>query len=194
MRAFPPEADHAPPGRLFIVNRGPYGFGYHQCDRCECSIAAESPAPLNNRPHKNPRSGEQCRSKTFAKKIDLGHIFNTDVLQIRFARAIPPLSFGSSVESAQNFGRTITEATRLAAIRMLELDSRSLRGTFQINDARLYVTLYDNVPGGAGYVGRISEPPYGIDKLLEAALSVLDCSEECASSCRRCPNDYAKQG
>lgn len=66
------------------------------------------------------------------------------------------------------------------------LDSRSIRATFQLDGRKLFVTLYDAVPGGAGYVVHLGDAGYGIDRLVENAAVVLDCPDNCASSCRRC--------
>jgi hypothetical protein len=196
MRAFPPAGQAELAGRLFLVNRGPHGYGYHVCDRCEYATAATSASPAKNHRHVNPRKGEECRSTELRKKVDLGHRFNTDVRQLRFSRLIPDLN-GSDVfdltSPAGQFGRTVAEAMRLAAIRMLGLDSRSIRATFQIDGRQLFVTLYDAVPGGAGYVVRLGDPPHGVDKLFEEAGLVLDCPAKCAFSCRRCLNDYGNQ-
>lgn len=188
LRAFPPPEDKAMEGRLFIANKGPFGHGYWQCPLCEYSEPAKAADATLKRRHNSPRWGDVCRNPDLRRRTDLGHIFNTDVRQIRFARMIPSMG---STEAERDFARTVAEAMRLAASDVLQLDGRDIRATFQTSSGYLIVTLYDNVPGGAGYVVRLGEPPYSIEGLLKAAVRRLTCT--CASSCRNCLNEYSNQ-
>jgi hypothetical protein len=188
LRAFPPPEDKAMAGCLFIANKGPFGHGYWQCPLCEYSEPAKTPDNALKRRHTSPRWGEVCRTPDLRRRTDLGHIFNTDVRQIRFARMIPAMG---TAEAERDFARTVAEAIRLAAADILQLDGRDIRATFQVSSGYLIVTLYDNVSGGAGYVVRLGEPPYSIEGLLKVAVRRLTCI--CASSCRNCLNEYSNQ-
>ena len=179
-------------GRLFAVNRGIYGGGYLRCSRCEHA----EPAPLDSRfgkskesPHKSPRTGERCPQTTLTSAVDLGHEFETDVRVFAFQRAMP--------RDADGFPRTLAEAVRLAAVRLLPADTRDLGATFQIDRGHQpVVILYDAVAGGAGFARRIgaTDPrAIKIAHLVNKTVSILDCTAGCASSCIKCLNDYGNQ-
>lgn len=130
-----------------------------------------------------------------AQKEDLGHEFRTDVLQIRFARPVPfppevPLEERDTWED--RFLRTLVEAVRQAAARLLEVEEREISGT-----ARLWrfgypeIVLYDTVAGGAGYCQMLVER--GLRALLERSACVLECPAYCSHSCRACLQTYGNQ-
>ena len=183
-------------GRMFILNRGAHGGGYLRCKKCEYSVPATQDAKhgkVIKEKHENPRTGNRCPVEELKQPVDLGHIFETDVRVFAFDMHIPPTDdSGESIE--ENFLRTLAEALRLAAIRLLQIDSRDLVATFQQNHTRPVTILFDSVPGGAGYARRIgSERALTVTRLVRTAVSILHCPAECASSCVRCLNDYGNQ-
>ena len=195
--AFSGDDDKDVRGRLFIVNRGPHGGGYLRCTKCEYA----APAPLNARygkpvkdNHRNPRTGETCPVTELRSPIDLGHIFETDVRAFAFAKRLPSLEDNTQDDAKESFLRTLAEALRLASVRLLQIDSRDLAATFQIDGNRPVAILYDSTPGGAGYSRRIgSGGAFSTENLIKGAVSVLDCPADCASSCTKCLNDYGNQ-
>ena len=206
-----PRSDSASPeGRLVVINRGSKGFGFLRCSWCEHAESAKpiSAKPASGKPvtwkqtlstHRNPRTGDPCKAPGGPMSVqatDLAHIFETDVVQIRFARHIPAPADAdpSSGSGTESFLRTLSEALRLAAGRVVRVDRRDLRSTFIIAGEGPVVAIYDNVPGGAGYSLRIGTEEAPIRALLEEAASILECrSGQCASSCRACINDYGNQ-
>ena len=195
--AFPMDGDEDLRGRLFIVNRGPYGAGYLRCPKCEHA----APAPLDARygklvkdKHSNPRTGESCPVTELRSPVDLGHIFETDVRAFAFAKPLPSFEGNSGDDATEGFLRTLVEAFRLASVRLLQTDSRDLAATFQMDGNRPVTILYDSVPGGAGYSRRIgSGGAFSTENLVKEAVGVLDCPADCASSCTKCLNDYGNQ-
>jgi hypothetical protein len=191
--ATPEPGSQVTAGELFVVNRGPKGFGYWRCRRCEYAAAATEPRAVNadKVKHTNPRSGTGCSSTALSRPIHLGHLFRTDVRQIHFSRAAPPSEAISGDEDAcEGFVRSLVEAVRLSAAELLQVDLRELRATWLMNGSRPDVVLYDGVTGGAGYARRIGqEDP--TRHLLEAVRSRLDC--DCAAACRKCLLDYTNQ-
>ena len=187
-----------PSGRMIVINKGPKGFGYQWCQRCE--YATPSPAFTTSsakiEPHKNPRTGDPCPSEKMFS-IDLGHQFNTDIRAIHIDDSIP--SFASSEdreEKRKNFLRTLSEAMRLAATELLETDSRDLRATIECPNGKPMIVLSDAVPGGAGYCERLlKEPVFSGKKLFEKMRNVLDCPSDkhCDTSCSRCLCEYSNQ-
>lgn len=192
-----PRDGETSPGRLFVVNRGPYGGGYTRCPRCEyaepATVAVRFGKILESK-HKDPRTGEPCPVAELRGAVELGHIFETDVRALAFGKPMPPFEGEDAGERALGFARTIAEALRLGAARLLRTDARDLAATFQLDEARPIVVLYDAVAGGAGYARRLCEGGrLSTRALLERAAEVLDCPADCASSCAKCLNDYANQ-
>lgn len=184
-------------GQLFVVNRGPRGTGYARCPRCEYAVPADSGSRFGKRStkkHTNPRTGETCSQTELQLPIDLAHIFFTDVRTLYFSKPVPAVAEAPELEGAsrEGFVRTLCEALRLAAAKLLDADSRDLRATFQIRDGYPLVILYDQVAGGAGFVARLCEGGTRSTRhLIDEAIGVLDCT--CESSCGRCLQDYANQ-
>lgn len=185
-------------GQLFVLNKGPKGAGYHRCSRCEHAQAAEMKDRFR-RPtvaHKDPRSGEKCAAEQLQSPINLGHIFETDVRAFRFSAPlpVPPADELDAQEYKNRFTRTLGEALRMTASKLLDADSRDLAATMQLDAGRPVAVLYDTVPGGAGYVRRLSEGgTLSMSKLIEGAIRLLNCPASCTSTCRQCLSDYSNQ-
>ena len=139
--------------------------------------------------HKDPRSGDPCPVEMLSHPIDLGHVFETDIRAIHFAR---PISGG---ETREGFCRTVAEAVRIASCRLLETDSRDLRTGTEIKSSGLTVILSDTVTGGAGYCRRlVADQRFRMSAIIAATREVLDCSNKaCFTSCSRCLNEYSNQ-
>ena len=196
--AFPADGNQDLRGKPFIVNRGPYGGGYLRCPKCEYSVAAPQDAKYGKvvqEKHENPRTGDKCPVAELSWPVDLGHIFETDVRAFAFARPIPRFdNDGHEVSGEESFLRTLAEALRLAAVRLLQVDSRDLAATFQQDRHSPVAILYDSVPGGAGYSRRLGTGgTLSTRGLVKQAVDVLSCGAGCASSCVRCLNDYGNQ-
>ena len=189
-----PEAEGGTsPGELFVVNRGPKGWGYWRCRRCEYAAAATAPKNLQGpkAKHRNPRSGTECSSTALNWPVHLGHLFRTDVRQIRLGRPLPASEVGTDREDTREaFVRTLVEAIRLTAAELLAVDLRELRATWMVHGASPDIVLYDGVTGGAGYAHRIGGE-ISARRLLEKTRERLDC--ECAAACRKCLFDYTNQ-
>ena len=186
-------ASPASPGELFVVNRGPKGFGYWRCRRCEYAVAATEPKNLHGdkAKHNDPRSGTECPSKTLSWPVHLGYLFRTDVRQIRLGRPLPRSDEAiDQDETREGFVRSLVEAVRLTAADLLEVDLRELRATWLMTGSTPDIVLYDGVTGGAGYARRIGED-ISIRGLLEGVRKRLTC--DCAAACRKCLLDYTNQ-
>ena len=187
-----------PHGRMIVINKGSKGFGYRWCQKCEYAMPALTPtlSSENTEPHKNPRTGDLCPSEkvTF---VDLGHQFNTDIRAIHIDQLIPSfVSSDNTDEKQKNFLRTLSEAMRLAASELLEIDSRDLRATSECPGGMPLVVLSDAVPGGAGYCERLlRENTFSGKKLFQKMQDILDCpsSEPCDTSCSQCLCEYSNQ-
>lgn len=184
----------APPGSLFMVNRGPRGFGFIVCPLCRGSEAAVKPLSIKWSQHKDPMSGRACAYSRPIHPIDLVHRFDTDVLIIRVSRPLPPCSpdFDSLSEFRENCARTLAEAMRFAAADLLSIQAGELRATYRMRNTSVDVILYDGVAGGAGYCARLHER-VSMSALLRGANTQLACRRDCANACTACLCDYSNQ-
>lgn len=178
-------------GRMFVVNRG-RGFGFF---RCSCGYSQplrdpiRHPQTLRSERHDTPYN-QPCPGQWTHPIEDLAHIYQTDVLQIRFQqfvpvpKDVPPNQWGKWIEG---FHRTLAEALRRAAARLLDIEARELASTTRaLPFGYPEVVLYDSVAGGAGYCQMAQQR--GLKPLLDETVRLLDC--ECEDSCRLCLRDY----
>lgn len=193
LRAQPNEED-LPSGRLFIVNKGMFGQGYHYCSLCHHAEAAKKPKPIQKK-HKEPLRGDECKNKTLSSQ-DFAHIFDTDVLLLNFSQVLPPKPEHLAEEEPANWrdrlARTLAEALRFAAAELLHIPATELRATFRFNANYVQTVLYDDIAGGAGYCIRLHEN-ISVLELLKAMLIALQCPKNCATACSACLCDYSNQ-
>ena len=170
-------------GQLFLANEGPRGRSFSLCLTCGRH------APRGGA-HRSPW-GARCPG-TFSK-TDLAYEFETDTVQIRFddvTPRVPPIVnevFWSSFEMA----------VVAAASDYLDIAARDLNATHRAQKAGGLsgeLVLYDRVPGGAGYVGRIVE---SLPEILTATLTrVRACPNpmcDIQASCDACLRTYYNQ-
>lgn len=179
-------------GRLFIVNRGPYRFGYHYCPLCRFATPARKVKPEKIK-HDDPLSGSLCRSDKPLRPLDLAHTFSTDITILRFAEPLPTPQVGEDPRQVkERFARTLTEALRFAAAKVLNVLAVELRATYRIAAGKIEVVLYDAIAGGAGYCRSLFEE-LRIRALLDEAMKQLQCPKECSGGCNACLCDYSNQ-
>ena len=180
-------------GRLFIVNRGAYGFGYRICPRCNYAEPASKPQAVALK-HNEPLTGRICKNETLKFCQDLAHAFETDVLVLRFSRTIPqpPLDSISQRQFMESFTRTLSEALRFAATDILQIQPSEIRATFLRKNQYIDAVLYDSCAGGAGYAVQLQQE-VSVLRLLQKAKERLSCPRECSSACSACLCDYSNQ-
>jgi hypothetical protein len=183
-------------GRMFVVNRG-RGFGFLRCS-CGFTVVLRDPIKhwnqITQKGHRTPYD-QPCSLNSFTTE-DLAHEFRTDVLQIRIDQPVL-IPAGLSDEERDNWllaiERTLAEAIRLSAARLLGIDQREISSTLRVRPFGLpEVILYDAVPGGAGYCQTLMKRR-SMRELLAAACDILDCPAQCSHSCRACLQDYDNQ-
>ena len=192
LRAQPTNEDQQA-GRLFIVNRGTFSFGYHICPLC--NFAEPSSMPLGSKQkHNEPLTGKTCKNEIFKYSQDLAHSFETDVLVLRFSRAIPqpPADSKSPRQFMESFTRTLSEALRFAATEILQVQPSEIRATFLRKNQYVEAVLYDSCAGGAGYAVQLQQE-VSILRLLRKAIERLSCPKGCSSACSACLCDYSNQ-
>ena len=174
---------HRTDGQLFRANSGPKGGHFSICRRC--GNGKRPPGA-----HKKPW-GPECNGSKIT--VDLVCLFRTDTLQIRFNSvhsAPPPVS-------DRSFWLSLQTAFIAAAADALVIPRRDLDGTFRSQgegSAAGELVIYDRVPGGAGYVGRIREElPEILAKTLERVARCPNVSCQPAGSCYACLRTYGNQ-
>jgi len=175
--------------QLFTANLGRSGQGFWLCGSC----GAGSDGVLLPKPHSRPFGGSKCKGRQ--ERVALASIFRTDVLQIRFTGVSTPSVIG---DVGITFWTTLAAAVSKAACELHQIDPSDLEVSFRsVSDAdhRGELLLYDNVPGGAGFVQRIRED---LPAMFMAAIGVLqncpnhiDCGMR--SSCYACLRTYRNQ-
>lgn len=184
----------APPGKLFIVNKGPKGLGFLQCPWCNYSKPIQNSEELKKGlgSHTRPETGLKCDYDRNAVQLHFAHTFYTDVRILRLRKALPnnynPIDDPNFEE---RFLTTISEAIRIASAKTIGIDLRELRATSKRSGGLTDIILYDSVPGGAGYCQRLLSAKYPLQKVLENCLEVLECPDDCERGCRRCLCDYS---
>jgi len=184
-------------GRMVIINRG-HGSGFV---KCQCGYA--HPVTTRNQqvqPHTNPYTRLECNTTPSRWRFDLAHTFHTDVLQIRCGITIPAPKLPTEsptveeVEAArEGVARSAAEALRLAACELLEVPEMEISTTIRwLANACVEIILYDNVPGGAGYSSKVKTLA-ALNLFQYAKDKVLDCPDECSTSCSRCIRSYSNQ-
>lgn len=171
-------------GALLYVNEGFQGTGFRICPKCGKQVHKGS-AQCNGTLNGLPCPGWPQRDANSA----LGFMQNTDTLYIKFSSTthilLPP-------PQDQPFWLSLQYALLQGASRALQLERKDIDGVlFPESDGfnwRPTIVLYDNVPGGAGYVKRIEEE---IEKVVAAALETVACN--CEKSCYRCLREYSNQ-
>ncbi len=144
-------------------------------------------------------TGERCPIEKLSKRgLGLVHRFDTDVRLFRFLTPLPESQQGDIMPRHfhERLARTLAEALRLAACKLLQVQPTEIRATYRLYGATgntIEIVLYDAVPGGAGYCARLGEAEFSFDALLRCARDQLDCRAHCDTACRVCLCDYGNQ-
>jgi len=172
-------------GELAVINHAGYR-GFKVCFTCGYAILGSESVKSK---HKTPW-GTEC-SGILRSRLFLGHEFKTDVLQIQFE--------GYS-DSNLGFWYSLLYSLLEGASKTLEIDRQDLDGVLYPSEgdpSRPSLVLFDDVPGGAGHVQRITKSKHIIVNVLETALEILDNCDcggiEKNTSCYGCLRNYSNQ-
>jgi len=190
--------DYRRDGQLVVLNSGEAQDGFEICE--DCGIM---PPPLKKQKGKNKVKHEHPTpygGTCFGTRAPyhLGHAFYTDILHLQFENTE---SFTLPPGIELSFWHSLTYALLEGASLALQIERRDLDGLvtpFQISSTEnpeenfsQEIILYDDVPGGAGHVRRITE---NLSKVLRYALMVAQCPEcQEDTSCPNCLRNYDNQ-
>lgn len=168
---------------MLIVNQ----TDFYMCPSCGYGEIARNNTPTSYKEHKNYRQFD-CTC-TDLEKIKLGHSFQTDVARL----TIPSLSNASPTD--KNKALSFMYALLEGISESLDIERNDIDGLLELNlDFNSFdVLIFDNVPGGAGYVKRLINKNAIIKSLKSAYTKVSQncCDEE--TSCYNCLRNYYNQ-
>lgn len=171
-------------GRLIVVNTG-RGNGFRVCTRCGWAEPAGWAPSRRNDSHEHPRTGRPCGGRI--EPYHLGHDFLTDVLELRFSA---PLGVPAG---AEDLWESVLAALLEGASWALDIPRDDLGGTLYPywREAPPGLVLYDNVPGGAGYVRHVADHLETVVRAAHRVAADCTCGEE--TSCYECLRSYYNQ-
>ncbi len=174
---------YSPGGKLFVLNQGTAGRGFLVCPLCGFTTDPVKKKPV--RGHENKYS-RKCTCSLAG--VSLGHSFSTDILKISLPHcdASFPLTSGSEKHDRQ---LSILYAVIEGACSALEISREDINGCVDLSGDLI---LFDDTPGGSGFVKRIYA---SLEKVLREAKNKVSgkcgCSEE--TSCYGCLRTYSNQ-
>ncbi|MDD3915011.1 MAG: DEAD/DEAH box helicase [Bacteroidales bacterium] len=187
------------PDKITIINKGIQGLGFNVCRKCGAAEVInpktshnqfESPLKDIQRPY-NYRLSYTCDHDP--QEVYLGHTFTTDMVVFEFlldSKIINTNYKGLWIKSA---AVTLTEAFKLAASRVLDIEFTDLNAGHRIhkseNNVYIDIYIYDSLSSGAGYSAGL----LGVtDDLMSSVEELLDnCN--CDSACHSCLKHYWNQ-
>ena len=169
------QISQAQPGTLVILCEGRNRQGFYICRSCGAHMTR--PRARHESPWK-----EDCRGTL--EQFSLGHELVTDVVRLQFFHPLRGEKDAYSLAYAVLFGTAET----------LEVPDNDLNVTITggVNAEESAIVLYDNVPGGAGWVAQLERNDVFNEVLRNAKERVSgDCG--CDSSCYGCLRSYRNQ-
>lgn len=171
-------------GWITVFNRGPENIGFFICNWCGYGTG-EPPkvgrgAKATPKPHQRPDTGKDCTG--YLAKIDLGHRFMTNVLEV---------APGGALQSQSNESFLSFVAALLSSMPAIGITSNDVGGSLSNAGAVRAVVVFDNVPGGAGHTRHVEA--HLKELLLAAHLRVSECSCEKETSCYGCLRSFRNQ-
>ena len=168
--------------RLVAVNETQYLV----CNRCGYVITMDKMGKIKSFEHKRP-DNTLCTNTNFGKAIGLGCTFNTDSVVIRFLSK-PCCDTSTAV--------SVLYAIIEGFCREFAVERNEIGGCLDNIDGNYSIVLFDNTPGGSGYVKVLGKDKNFV-KTINAAISVVkNCTcggEDGDTSCYSCLRNYNNQ-
>jgi ATP-dependent helicase YprA (DUF1998 family)/recombinational DNA repair protein RecR len=175
---------YARQGEILALNTGlarEESQGFMICRSCGYWHAPTNKSPFEE--HKLLHNRRQVCGGN-GQYYHLGHRFRTDVLVLRF-EGVP--------EQSEEFYASLKAAVIEAAGSVAQAEEGELAGftrtILENGQMRQDLVIYDNVPGGAGYVRKVAAE---FSEVLSVARALLDGCQ-CEKSCYKCLRSYRNQ-
>ena len=168
-----------PNGKLVIINDSNFMI----CEHCGFALPSSK---VKNHTNTHYRSdNKECFGKL--KNLSLGHVFRTDVLIIRFL---------SHPCNDRNTALSVLYALVEGFCRAFSIERNEVRGCLDNLDGEYIFILFDNTPGGSGYVKSVSDDNAFRQMISESKELVSNCT--CGgkggdSACYSCLRNYSNQ-
>ena len=164
----------AQPGTLVILCEGRNREGFYICRSCGAHMTGPKAE------HKSP-SDSTCSGTL--ERFSLGHELVTDVVRLQF----PQLT-------GEWDGYSVAYAVLLGAAETLDVPDTDLNVTITGGSkaSESAIVLYDNVPGGAGFVAQMEQESI-FEEMLRNARERVQGNCGCDSSCYGCLRSYRNQ-
>lgn len=150
-----------------------------------CTVYGYGALNSKENQHKN-QSGSEC--KGHLNRLYLGHEFRTDIVKID----IPQYSY-----KERPFLRSVLYALIEGMSNALDIARTDLDGCLYFNNTEASLIIYDNVPGGAGHVRRLTDEDGIIEEVLQEAYRIVKhckCGGESGdAACYACLQNYNNQ-
>ena len=165
-------------GKLFRYNLGPKSHGYALCQKCGFS------EPIFER---DRRRGSHKRLRSMG---GLAKCEGKLVAELAYANEFESFCFLIRPNCPPNSPESLAHALRKGLCRLLEIESQEIGVALRYRDDHpAEIILYDQTPGGAGFVREGKEKFGGV---LRCARQICeDCS--CEKACYDCLKDYGNQ-
>ena len=177
-------AKYSPGGKLFILNQGTNGAGIYVCP--ECGFATEVAKLPKGKGHKT-KYGRPCYNKTL-QRVSLGHQFSTDILKLNLPKHEIEQEHADSLGYKDQY-LSVMYAILEGASAALDISRNDISGCVTADNQ---IILYDDTPGGSGFVKYI----FGnLQEVLEKAKEKVNGSCGCTAetSCYGCLRNYGNQ-
>jgi superfamily II DNA/RNA helicase len=168
-------------GELAVICKGRKGVGFWICFDCG---AAFSQRPTGR--HRKP-IGEECPSSVRGP-LHFGHAFGTDVLTI----SLEQYEFAESL-SGEDFWFSLLYAILEGTSQALGIRRQDLDGCLYPYEGKMALVLFDNVPGGAGYVKHIMDEKNLHEVFMTSLRRLKNCTCGPETSCYGCLRNYQNQ-
>ena len=178
------EAKYSPGGKLFVLNQGATGGGMLVCP--DCGYTTEIEKAGRNRKHKT-KYGAYCSNRVF-QNVSLGHEFSTDILKLDLPEHDIDLLNSESLEYKDQYV-SVMYALLEGASAELDISRSDINGCVT---GKGQIILYDDTPGGSGFVKNILEHLDDVFvRAMEKVSGTCGCTEE--TSCYGCLRNYGNQ-
>jgi len=158
---------------------------FYICSKCGYTITDKKAIKdVIEKEHENSR-GYKCSNKNLVK-LSLGHEFQTDVVILRFGNLV----------LNDNESWTILYSMLEGLSKYIPVNRTEISGCLYTYEGCRAFVLFDNTPGGAGYVRQLTNPKVMQEMLKNAYNIVKNCtcgSEDGDSACYACLCNYYNQ-
>lgn len=163
---------------LLVLNTNPF----YMCHECGYTII-DNTDPTKKTIKKQHKTGYGDCGCNLLKRIDLGYHFKTDVVKFN-------LSQNFSKEEMYSFLYAFLNGFSSS----FYIERNDINGLVVLeSDATYSIVVYDDVPGGAGYVKLLLDKNNLTKILNEALKDVSNCTCDEKTACYNCLKDYKNQ-